>query len=110
MEKQSKREIKEQYKNRAVIGGVYCITCTGSGRSWIKSTKDLTGQLNKFNFFTSTDLCPEPGMNADWKQYGAGAFTFDVLEQLEKGETQTDKEFADDIRTMYEMLLEKQHQ
>ncbi len=107
MEKLSKKEIKEQYKNRAVIGGVYSITCTGSGRRWIKSTKDLAGQKNKFEFFTSTNLCPEPGMSVDWKQYGAEAFSFDILEQLEKGESQTDKEFADDIRTMYDMFLEK---
>ena len=108
MEKQSKRENKEQYKNRSVIGGVYCITCTKSGRSWIKSTKDLAGQRNKFDFFTSTNLCPEPGMSSDWKQYGAESFSFSILEQLEKGESQTDKEFADDIQTMYDMLLEKQ--
>ncbi|MDF2485962.1 MAG: hypothetical protein K0R46_2130, partial [Herbinix sp.] len=59
MDKLSKKEIKEQYKNRTVIGGVYCIKCNGSGRKWIKSTKDITGQINKFEFFVSTNLCPE---------------------------------------------------
>lgn len=106
MERQSKKEIKDQYKNRTLVGGVYSITCNGSGRVWIKSTNDLEGQINKFNFFVSTNFCPEPTMRTDWNQYGADAFSFSILEKLEKGETQTDKEFSDDIRALYEMWLE----
>jgi hypothetical protein len=101
MEQFSKRDRKEQYKNRVVTGGIYCIKCSGNGRTWIKSTKDLAGQKNKFEFFTSTNFCPEPGMNLEWKQYGANSFSFTVLE------TQTDQEFAEDIRTLYDMWMEK---
>lgn len=107
MEKYSKKEIKEQYKNRILTGGVYSIKCNGSGRVWIKSTVDLEGQINRFNFFVSTNFCPEPIMRADWDQYGAQAFSFSVLEKLEKGETQTDKEFAGDIRSLYEIWIEE---
>jgi hypothetical protein len=106
MERLSKKEIKEQYKNRTLTGGIYCIKCSGNGRAWIKATNDIEGQRNKFHFFVSTDSCPEPTMRPDWLQYGAEAFSFSVLEKLEKGETQTDKEFADDIQALYEMWLE----
>lgn len=106
MERLSKKEIKEQYKNRVVAGGVYCIKCSGSGRKWIKSSPDLAGQINKFEFFVSTNSCPEPAMRSDWNQYGAEAFSISVLEKLEKKETQSDEEFADDIRALYEMWLE----
>lgn len=108
MEKHSKKEIKEQYRNRTMIGGIYGITCNGNGHKWIKSTKDLAGQSNKFEFFTSTNLCPEPGMSSDWNQYGAQSFSFEILEKLEKGETQTEQEFGDDIRMMYDMLVEQE--
>lgn len=106
MERLSKKEIKEQYKNRVVAGGVYCIKCGGSGRKWIKSSPDLAGQINKFEFFVSTNSCPEPAMSSDWKQYGADTFSIEILEKLEKSETQTDKEFADDIRVLYDMWIE----
>lgn len=108
MEQFSKKEIKEQYKNRVVTGGVYCIECNGNGHKWIKSTKDLAGQKNKFEFFVSTDFCPEPGMHPEWKQYGAKTFSFTVLEEINKGDTQTDREFAEDIRILYDMWMEKQ--
>ncbi|SHO45085.1 GIY-YIG nuclease family protein [Anaerocolumna xylanovorans] len=110
MENFSKKEIKEQYKNRIVIGGVYCIKCNGNGRTWIKSTKDITGQINKLNFFVSTNSCPEPGMYSEWNQYGANSFSFTILEEIKKGETQTDREFAEDICVLYDMWMEKQQQ
>ena len=47
-------------------------------------------------------------MNLEWKQYGANSFSFTVLEEINKGETQTDQEFAEDIRTLYDMWMEKQ--
>jgi hypothetical protein len=110
MEQFSKKERKEQYKSRVVTGGVYCIKCDGNGRSWIKSTKDLAGQKNRFEFFVSTDYCPEPGMSFEWKQYGANSFSFTVLEKIDKGATQTDREFTEDIRTLYDLWMEKQQE
>lgn len=90
-----------------MTGGIYCIKCNGSGHLWIRSTKDISGQRNKYAFFMSTNTCPEPGMLSDWKQYGAQSFSFIILEELKKGETQSEKEFADDIRTLYDIWNEK---
>ena len=108
MEKLSKKELQEQYKNRIVIGGVYCIECNGNGRRWIKSTKDIAGQKNRFEFFISTNCCPEPSMSTEWNQYGAKTFSFVVLDEIKKGETQTEREFTEDIEVLLKMWIEKQ--
>jgi len=110
LEKLSKKELKEQYKNRIVIGGVYSITCNGNGRMWIKSTKNLEGQKNRFDFSISINFCPDASMYAEWNQYGAKSFSFTILEEIKKGETQTEQEFSDDIDVLYEMWFEKQQQ
>lgn len=110
MESLSKKELKEHYKNRNVVGGVYCIKCNENGRTWLKSTKDLEGQKNRFQFFVSTNTCPEPSMLTEWKQYGANSFSLVILEELKKGDTQSEREFADDISVLLEMWLEKQQQ
>ncbi len=107
MEGQTKRDLQAQYKNRSIIGGIYSIRCNGSGQVWLKSTKDLQGQKNKFVFFTSTNSCPEPGMRSDWEKYGAASFSFDVLEELTKKETQTDLEFNQDLKLLLEMWSDK---
>lgn len=105
-----RKELKNLYKSRAMIGGVYRISCSGNGRVWIKSAKNLQEQQNRFRFFISGNYCPEPGMRAEWKQYGAESFSLTVLEELKKGETQTEAEFARDIETLHEIWMQKQEE
>ncbi len=107
MDHLTKRELKENYKNRKVTGGIYCITCVGNHRRWMKSTRNIEGERNRYHFFLSTNSCPEPGMLKEWNQYGAESFSFTVLEEIEKGETQTDREFAEDIAVLLQMWTEK---
>ena len=108
MDKLSKKELRDNYINRTAIGGVYYIKCNGSGHMWLKSTTDMPGQRNRYNYTVVTNTCPEPGMLKDWNQYGAESFSFTVLEEIKKGETQTDREFADDIRVLLDIWKEKQ--
>lgn len=110
MEKLIKKKLKEQYKNRTVTGGVFCIKCNGNGRMWIKFTKDMEGQKNRLAFSISTNSCPEPSMLDEWNLYGARSFSFVVLEDMKKGEMQTEGEFTNDIELLLEMWIEKQQQ
>jgi hypothetical protein len=105
---ENRRELKNNYKERPVIGGIYSIRCGGSGRVWIRAAKNLQSQINRFHFAVSTGLCPEMEMRREWEEFGAQSFSVSVLEELEKGKTQTDREFYDDIDALLQMWLEKQ--
>ncbi|MDI3536837.1 MAG: hypothetical protein PWR12_1691 [Eubacteriaceae bacterium] len=100
-----KKALKENYKNKSIVGGIYGIRC--GEKVWLKSTKGLEGQKNRFAFSVSTDSCPEPAMLKDWKTFGKEAFSFEVLEELEKKESQSDREFKEDLATLLEIWNEK---
>lgn len=106
----TRKELKEQYKNMAVIGGIYCIRCQGNGRTWIDTARDIRSKQSQFQFSVANNFCPRPGMHKEWSKYGAESFSFSVLEEIEKRETQTDQEFAEDIKTLFEIWREKQAQ
>jgi len=103
----SKKELRDQYKNRICIGGVYCIKCHGNSKSWLGSATDLQGFKNRFSFSVMTNSCPELYMKEDWNEFGASSFTFEVLEEISKKDTQTAGEFAEDVATLLEMWNEK---
>jgi len=110
MENISRKALKEQYKSRVVIGGVYRIKCSGIRAKWLRATTDMKGAANRYQFLFTSGTCPEPCMAEAWKQYGPSSFSFEVMEELQKKETQTDREFSDDVNTLLELWLEKQNQ
>lgn len=107
MKETLKREMKNQYKNSKQIGGVYRIRCDQSGEAWVHTSADLQGAKNRFAFQCSTNLCPESAMSPAWEQYGAAGFVFEVLEEIEKKETQTPREFSEDVSALLELWKEK---
>lgn len=107
MDKSKKKELQEAYKNRSVTGGIYCIECGGNHKKWLKSTTDMEGARNRFEFSARNKGCPEPAMSREFAEYGGESFTFSVVEELKKAETQSAEEFAQDLRALLEMWREK---
>ena len=107
MDKAKRKDLLNSYKNRTIIGGVYCIKCSGNQRMWIRSTTDMEGSRNRVMFSLKMKGAPEPAMLRECTEYGWESFSFIMLEELKKKKTQTEKEFADDISTLLEIWLEK---
>ena len=99
----TKKELKEQYKNRTCIGGIYCVTCTEGSKQWLRATIDLKSSKNRFDFSISTNSCPETDMMEEWNRYGGSSFAFETLEEIIKKDTQSDREFDDDVEILLEM-------
>lgn len=108
MEKTSKKELKDQYKNRAIIGGIYGIKCSGNDAIWLRVATDMQGAKNRFQFSVSINSWPEPCMMEAWKKYGASSFSFEVLEEIQKKETDTQKEYLQELDILLELWTEKQ--
>lgn len=102
--------MKEQYQSRKRVGGVYCIKCSGRDDVWLRATTDLQGAKNRFLFSQSTDSYLEICMMDAWKEFGASRFSFEIIEEIEKKEMQTEREFSDDVNTLLELWLEKQQE
>lgn len=102
-----KKALLREYKQRPVQGGVFKIENSANGRYFLDVTQNLAGIKNRFEFFINTGSCFHPKLAEDCKKYGAGAFTFIVLEELVKKETQSVEEYQDDLKTLKALWAEK---
>ncbi len=108
MDKEKKKALISAYKERKQIGGVFVIRNTVTGQMLLLSTLDLQGAKNSFNFTKKVGGgCFHMKLQEVWKEFGDKAFEMEVLEELEKQETQTNKEFRQDMDLLEEMWLEK---
>lgn len=107
MEKLHKKELLAEYKAREVTGAVYSIKNTMNGKVLILHTVNLEGSKNRFAFSQKMGGCEYLKLREDWKKFGANTFVFEVLEELKMGESQTQKEFQDDLIILYSLWLEK---
>lgn len=107
MDKLSRKELTVEYKNRKITGGVFAIKNSANGMIFLHHAIDLQGSKNRFEFSKKTGSCGYKKLQEDFLRYGPDAFTFEVIEELEKDEAQTQESFVREVQTLYEMLLEK---
>ena len=107
MNPQNKKDLIAAYKQRAQIGGIYAVTNTQTGKSLVLASADIGGIRKRYEFAEATGGCFHPKLQQDVNQFGSSAFSFTVLEELEKKSTQTDREFANDLEVLLSMWLEK---
>jgi hypothetical protein len=103
----ARKKLAAAYKEREVIGGVYAIKNTQSGRRLVECTTDMRGSVNRFGFTQKNNLCPNKKIEDDWKKSGASSFVFEVVEELTKGASQTIEEFQSDVAVLRELWLQK---
>lgn len=78
-----RKELQEQAKEVKIEAGIYCIRNERNGKVFVDSTpnlKTINGQ--KFMLQMGTHLNRQ--LQAEWKEYGEQAFTFEILEVLKK--------------------------
>jgi len=98
-----KKEIINQYKNRKQTGGVFAIKNTLSGKWYVDSAPDTEAAKNRFEFMGDSFI----KIANDYKSQKGEGFVFEVLDELQKGDSQTDKEFQDDLSMLKSIWLEK---
>ncbi|WZL72389.1 GIY-YIG nuclease family protein [Clostridiaceae bacterium 35-E11] len=107
MKKENRKGLLMAYKERKITGGIYAIRNTTNGKMLLLSTSDLQGCKNRFQFSQKTGACVNMQLQKDWKELGGNVFAFEILEEIEKKDIQTLKEFREDIKVLEELWIEK---
>lgn len=107
MKPQNKKDLIAAYKQRTQIGGIYAVTNKETGKALVLASSEIGGIQKRYEFAEATGGCFHPKLQQDVNRLGASAFTFTVLETMERKSTQTDREFAEDLDVLLSLWLEK---
>ena len=102
-ETMDKKELRRQYISRTQTGGVFAIKNTVTNKWYADATTDLKAAQNRFAFFGSTHM----KLAQDYAAQKGEGFVFEVLEELQRGELQTDEAFKEDLALLKSIWLEK---
>ncbi|MDR1604583.1 MAG: GIY-YIG nuclease family protein [Gracilibacteraceae bacterium] len=105
MKSETRKGLVSAYRERKVVGGVFAVRHTKHGKRLLNVTSDVQGSRNRFDFMKNTGACYHHKLRSEWSDNPP--FVFEVLEELEKGEAQTDAEFKNDLETLRELWLDK---
>ncbi len=83
MDKQSRRDLVRDYKEKKTVAGVYAIRCRPTGEVWVGGSRNIEAQQNSSWFSLRSAGHPNKQLQAVWTTLGPDAMTFDVLERLD---------------------------
>jgi hypothetical protein len=86
MSSSRKRDLVQAYKERKRDRGVFAVRCAPTGQVWVAATPNLESQKNSLWFSLRLGSARRPDMAQAWKDHGAEAFSYEVLEEIDDTE------------------------
>jgi len=83
MDKQSRRQVIREYRERKIAQGIFAVRCSVTGEAWVGRSRNLGQQQNGIWFGLRQGGHPNPKLRAAWAAHGEAAFTFEVLEIID---------------------------
>ncbi len=78
-----------------------------TGRIFLDLTNNLHGSKSQFQFAQSTGQCLNKKLEKCWNEIKGCSFEFEILEELERKDEQTPKDFKEELELLKDMWMEK---
>lgn len=97
-----KKQLKQEYSQSSRPAGVFQIRNLTNGKVFVGSSANLPGIFNRHEFQLKAGGHPNKKLQADWNEFGAENFEFEILEEIVPRETpnydlRADLEFFEDL-------------
>ena len=102
-----KRELKDQYKNMKPDMGIFIIRANFKDKCFVESCKDLKSAINGSKFRLNSGNHLNGDLQNDWKEYGEGCFTIEILENLQYDKDESKIDYSEDLAILKMIWEEK---
>lgn len=102
----NRKELKREYKQTLRRMGVFQIRNLANDKVFIGSSLNLDGIFNRHEFQLKMGGHPNKTLQADWNEFGAENFEFEILEELFPREN-PEYDYRADLEVLEDLWLEK---
>ena len=78
----TRKELNREYHERPKPAGIFQVKNTVNGKVLLGSSLNLDGALNGHQFMLKIGSHRNKELLADWNEYGADKFVFEILEEV----------------------------
>lgn len=103
----TKKELQREFKEQRKRAGVFRIVNTATGKTFLGSTSNLHGPLNKHRFMLSLGGHPNKALQADWNALGESCFRFEIVEAFEHKDEDPAFNLEDELSLLEEIWIEQ---
>lgn len=100
------KELKKEYKQNHPPMGVYQIRNLVNDKVFIEAALNLPGILNRHQFELKLGKHKNQSLQAEWNEFGAEKFAFEVLDEITATEG-VDHDYRPDLIALEDLWLEK---
>lgn len=104
---QTKKELKEAYKQMRIPMGVFQIRNTINGKIFVEGSMNLTAIWNRYRLQLEMGSHPSPSLQQDWRSFGPDAFAYEILAELEQDDLKSDQDYRKELKLLEAMYLDE---
>ena len=83
MDKQNRRDLVRDYKEKKTLAGVYAIRCAPTDEVWVAGSRNIEAQQNSSWFSLRSGGHPNKALQAAWTTHGPETMAFEILERID---------------------------
>lgn len=102
----SKKELKNEYKQKKFKIGVFQIRNTINNKIFIESSTDLIAIWNRQKFQLNMGNHPNSELQKDWIKFGGDKFNYEILEEIKQKEGIL-KNYDKKVKELEKMYIEE---
>jgi group I intron endonuclease len=102
----TKKELKNIYKEMKFKMGIFQIRNTVNGKIYVEGSTDLDAIWNRHKFQLKMDSHPNVELQKDWKDFGEGNFSYEILSEIKQDDTKT-IDYRKEIMQLEKMFIEE---
>lgn len=103
-----KKDLKQKYKEMKTPMGLLIIKNNINDKAFLDISIDIKSTINRHKFQLKWGGHPNKELQKDWKKYGEGGFTFEVLEYLDYDKEDEGKDYKEELEILKMMWFDKE--